>query len=249
MTRQRLDKVMVSRGLCASRQEASELIEAGVVLVAGAPADKPARLVDASEAIEVVVPRKWVGRGAEKLEHALDHWNISVQGRSVLDAGSSTGGFTQCVLTRGAQRVWAVDVGRHQMHESLRDDPRVRLDEGCNVRYLQRGDAPFPVSLIVADLSFISLTTVMPALSELVQPETDFAVPEMVLLVKPQFEVGRKEASRGRGVITDPVLHQEAVNAVSEAAVNQGWTVCGVVESPIKGGDGNTEFLLYARKL
>ena len=240
--------MMVARGLCASRQEAVDLIDAGLVLVGGAPADKPARLVDAGESIELVRTKTWVGRGAEKLEHALVHWNIALSGRSVLDAGSSTGGFTQCVLRYGARRVWAVDVGRHQLHETLRSDPRVVVNEGCNVRHLTRADGPFPVSLVVADLSFISLTTVMPALASLLEPEAGFRNPEMVLLVKPQFEVGRREASRGRGVITDPVLHQQSIDAVSASVVAAGVTVVGVIESPLKGGDGNTEFLLYARR-
>lgn len=238
---------MVARGLCASRQEAVSLIDAGLVRVAGAPADKAARLVDAGEPIEVVRARQWVGRGAEKLDHALTYWQVPLDGRSVLDAGSSTGGFTQCVLHHGASRVWAVDVGRHQLHELLRADPRVTVNEGINIRHLTHSDAPYPISLVVADLSFISLTTVIPALVDIAQGEDGFADREMILLVKPQFEVGRKEASRARGVITDPSLHQSAVKAVTDAVLAEGWTVVGVEESPIKGGEGNTEFLLYAK--
>ena len=146
-----------------------------------------------------------MSRGGEKLEKALDSFGIAVDSRSVVDVGSSTGGFTDCVLQRGATRVFAVDVGRNQLHERIASDPRVTWREGINVRDMSASDMPFPCSLLVADLSFISLTVVMPALGELVGPEQGFGEQVMVLLVKPQFEVGRQEASKGRGVITDEI--------------------------------------------
>jgi 23S rRNA (cytidine1920-2'-O)/16S rRNA (cytidine1409-2'-O)-methyltransferase len=164
----------------------------------------------------------------------------------VVDAGSSTGGFTDCLLQHGAARVFAVDVGRNQLHERIAGDARVTWREGTNIRDMEPADLPFVCSLLVADLSFISLVTVLPALSRLVTG--DGALPaEMVLLVKPQFEVGREEASRGRGVITDPVLHRASVDKVAGAAVALGWSVEGEMESPLKGQDGNTEFLLHLR--
>jgi 23S rRNA (cytidine1920-2'-O)/16S rRNA (cytidine1409-2'-O)-methyltransferase len=163
----------------------------------------------------------------------------------VLDAGVSTGGFTDCVLQRGARRVFAVDVGRNQLHEHMKSDPRVDWRDGVNVRDLVADDCPYPCSLLVADLSFISLTKVLPAFFDSVSQEESFETPEMVLLVKPQFEAGRIEVSRGKGVITDPTIHEEACNVVREAVESLGGTVISVIESPIKGAEGNTEFLMY----
>jgi 23S rRNA (cytidine1920-2'-O)/16S rRNA (cytidine1409-2'-O)-methyltransferase len=214
------------------------LIEAGHVTVSGTFADKSSRLVGADEPIAVVVEKKFVSRGGEKMQHALDEFSISVDGRSVLDAGVSTGGFTDCVLQRGARRVFAVDVGRNQLHEKIKDDERVTWRDGVNVR-------PFPCSLVVADLSFISLTKVLEALMGAVTAEEGFPIPGLVLLVKPQFEAGRIEVSKGKGVITDPAVHEEAVQSVRECVGALGGHVVGVVESPIKGSEGNTEFLMF----
>lgn len=237
---------MVKRGLVSSRSEAARLIEEDAVTVAGSPALKASRLVAPDEPIEIVRQRRYVSRGGEKLEGAVSTFGIAVAGRSVVDAGSSTGGFTDCLLQHGAGRVFAVDVGRNQLHERIAGDARVTWREGTNIRDIGPADLPFACSLLVADLSFISLVTVLPAMSRLVT--ADGAVPaEMVLLVKPQFEVGREEASRGRGVITDPVLHRASVDKVAGAAVDLGWTVVGEMESPLKGQDGNTEFLLHLR--
>ena len=237
---------MVKRGLVSSRSEAARLIEEDAVTVAGSPALKASRLVAPDEPIEIVRQRRYVSRGGEKLEGAVSTFGIAVAGRSVIDAGSSTGGFTDCLLQHGAGRVFAVDVGRNQLHERIAGDARVTWREGTNIRDMGPADLPFACSLLVADLSFISLVTVLPAMSRLVT--ADGAVPaEMVLLVKPQFEVGREEASRGRGVITDPVLHRASVDKVAGAAVDLGWTVVGEMESPLKGQDGNTEFLLHLR--
>lgn len=213
--------------------------------VGGSIADKPSRLVAPGDAVELLRPQRFVGRGAEKIEHALERFSVRVEGRHVLDAGSSTGGFTDSVLQRGAAAVFAVDVGHNQLHEKLRVDPRVVSREGCNVRDLTTADMPFPCSLVVADLSFISLTKVLHVLGTLVAPEEGFPEAEMIVLVKPQFEVGKQEASKGRGVITDPVLHQRVLDEVAEYAQSVGLVVAGVVESPIHGADGNKEFLMH----
>lgn len=236
---------MVRRGLAHSRTEACGLIDERLVTVSGAIAEKASRLVADSEPIEILRQRRFVSRGGEKLEGGLVHFGVAVRGRSVMDAGASTGGFTDCVLAHGARRVFAVDVGRNQIHERISVDTRVVSREQTNVRDLAPSDLPFPVSLVVADLSFISLVTVLPALTSLVAPEEGFPAAEMVLLVKPQFEVGRQEASRGRGVITDPALHSSAVANVGREARRLGWSVADAVESPLKGQDGNTEFLLH----
>ncbi|MEY4365783.1 MAG: hypothetical protein RLZZ305_1127 [Actinomycetota bacterium] len=213
--------------------------------VSGAIAEKASRLVADGEPIELRTTRRFVSRGGEKLEAALERFRVDVAGRSVLDAGSSTGGFTDCVLSRGASRVFAVDVGTNQLHERLIADPRVVSREKTHIRDVNPGNMPFPCSLVVADLSFISLVTVLPGISALVAPEPGHTAVEMILLVKPQFEVGRAEASRGRGVITDPNLHAAAVEAVSRAAEELGWSVTGRIESPLRGQDGNTEFLIH----
>ncbi|MEY3744553.1 MAG: hypothetical protein RLZ48_231 [Actinomycetota bacterium] len=236
---------MVKRGLVTTRSEANRLIEDHAVSVSGVIAEKPSRLVSADEPVEILKTRRFVSRGGEKLEGALDRFGIVVTGRSAIDVGSSTGGFTDCLLQRGAARVFAVDVGRNQLHERMANDPRVVWREGVNVRDMGPDDLPFACSLLVADLSFISLTVVMAALDRLVGSESSFTDPEMVLLVKPQFEVGRQEASKGKGVITDPVLHRESVDRVVAAALDAGWLERGLVESSIKGQDGNTEFLLH----
>lgn len=236
---------MVKRGLVDTRSEASRLIEEHVVSVSGAIAEKPSRLVSVDEPIEILKVRRFVSRGGEKLEGALDGFGVDVKGRSAIDVGSSTGGFTDCLLQRGAARVFAVDVGRNQLHERIAADPRVVWREGVNVRDMGADDLPFACSLLVADLSFISLTVVMGALDRLVGAESTWADPEMILLVKPQFEVGRREASRGRGVITDAALHRQSVARVIESARDSGWDHARTVESPIKGQDGNTEFLLH----
>ena len=243
--RTRLDAAMVKRGIVSSRSEASSLIAENAVTVSGAVADKASRLVGSDEPIEVLRQRRFVSRGGEKLEGALEAFGIDVLGVSAIDAGSSTGGFTDCLLQRGAERVFAVDVGRNQLHEKIAGDRRVTWVEGTNIREMAEQDVPFPCSLLVADLSFISLVTVLPALDSLVAGEPGRGERTMVLLVKPQFEVGRAEASKGRGVITDPDLHRSSVDKVRTAAEGLGWLAEGLVESPIKGQDGNTEFLLH----
>jgi 23S rRNA (cytidine1920-2'-O)/16S rRNA (cytidine1409-2'-O)-methyltransferase len=213
------------------------------VLVAGTVAAKPARMVDAGEPLELVgPPPRFVGRGGEKLDAALEHFAVDVAGKRCLDAGASTGGFTDCLLQHGAASVVAVDVGYGQLHERLRADARVDNRERTNVRSLTADDVGGPAEVVVADLSFISLRTVLPALLGLAAPGAD-----LVLLVKPQFEAGREEAARGRGVIRDPEVHRRVVDEVASAAVSQGAAMMGVMPSPITGAEGNQEFLLHCR--
>jgi 23S rRNA (cytidine1920-2'-O)/16S rRNA (cytidine1409-2'-O)-methyltransferase len=226
----------------ATRQEAAEAIAAGRVLVAGAPADKPARMVGPGEAVVVTgPPRRFVGRGGEKLDAALDRFAVDVAGRTALDAGASTGGFTDCLLQRGAASVIAVDVGYGQIHERLRADPRVDLRERTNVRALAL-DAP--VDVVVADLSFISLATVAPALLD---PRTIKPGGDVVVLVKPQFEAGRAEVSKGKGVVRDPAVWRRVLGEVRSALSGHGAAMMEVMVSPLKGADGNVEFLAHLR--
>jgi 23S rRNA (cytidine1920-2'-O)/16S rRNA (cytidine1409-2'-O)-methyltransferase len=241
--RRRLDAEMVRRGLSSGRAQACELIAAGKVTVGGAPAVKPARLVDAGEPIEVLDDRpRFVSRGGVKLDGALERFSIDVAGRRVVDVGSSTGGFTDCVLQRGAAGVVAIDVGRNQLHERLRSDPRVDVHEQTNVRTLDPADVGGPGDLVVADLSFISLRTVA---APILQLAADGA--ELVLLVKPQFEAGKQEADRGRGVIRDPDVWRRTLDEVANELSGVGAAIMGVMVSPITGGDGNVEFFLHGR--
>ncbi len=239
------------RHLAPSRQEAQAAIAAGTVLVSGAPADKPARLVAPGEPIVVVgPPSPYVSRGGLKLEAALDRFAVDVSGRHALDAGASTGGFTDCLLQRGATRVYAVDVGHGQLDPSVRADPRVCVLERTNVRAvtletLQAADPSFePCPVVVADLSFISLRTVAPALcGPVAAPGAD-----LVVLVKPQFEAGRAAVSRGKGVVRDPAEWRAALEGVASALVSAGTGIMGAMASPLTGASGNVEFLLHARK-
>jgi 23S rRNA (cytidine1920-2'-O)/16S rRNA (cytidine1409-2'-O)-methyltransferase len=230
--------------LAPSRERAVDVIAEGRVTVDGAVADKAARLVAPASAIVVHGPaRAYVSRGGEKLAAALDGFGISTAGVRALDAGASTGGFTDCLLQHGARQVVAVDVGYGQIHERLRTDARVDLRERTNVRTLDAPAIGGPVDLVVADLSFISLRTVAPALLACARPGAD-----LVLLVKPQFEAGRAEASRGRGVIRDPEVRARVLEEVSSALTDLGAAIMGTMESPLKGADGNVELLLHARK-
>jgi 23S rRNA (cytidine1920-2'-O)/16S rRNA (cytidine1409-2'-O)-methyltransferase len=241
--RRRLDAELVRRGLVASRAEAQAAVDAGLVTVGGAPAWKPARLVAPDEPVVVLgPPRRFVGRGGDKLDAALDHFAVDVTGRRALDAGASTGGFTDCLLQRGAATVVAVDVGHGQLDPRLRADPRVVVRERLNVRAVTVDDTGGPVDLVVADLSFISLRTVLAALLGVCLPGAD-----LVLLVKPQFEAGRAEASRGRGVIRDPSVHDQVRAAIDDVLRQHRATIMGWMESPLRGADGNVEHFVHAR--
>jgi 23S rRNA (cytidine1920-2'-O)/16S rRNA (cytidine1409-2'-O)-methyltransferase len=213
--------------------------------VGGAPAEKASRLVAREEPLRIAGdgPR-FVSRGGEKLDAALEHFGVDVRGRAAVDLGASTGGFTDCLLQRGATRVVAVDVGRGQLHQRLRDDPRVTVLERTNVRHLtpdRLEGGRFPV--VTADLSFISLRTVASNLVALAAPGGD-----VVVLVKPQFEAGRAEASRGRGVIRDPDVWDRVVADVAAAFTGEGSDMIGTMRSPLTGADGNVEFLMHVRR-
>jgi len=243
LKRQRLDAELVRRRLVASRSEAQQLIDANRITVNGAVADKPARQVAPGDQLVVVgPPARFVGRGALKLDHALDAFDVDVSGRRALDAGASTGGFTDCLLQRGVAHVVAVDVGHNQLHERLRADDRVTNLERTNVRHIDIDAIGGVVDLVVGDLSFISLRLVISPLVSVCQPGTD-----MVLLVKPQFEAGRSEVSKGRGVITDPEVWDRVRQEVSDAFGDHGCEVLDWTDSPITGADGNREFLIHAR--
>jgi 23S rRNA (cytidine1920-2'-O)/16S rRNA (cytidine1409-2'-O)-methyltransferase len=238
--RRRLDAELVRRGLLGSRRQAVEAIAAGRVRVSGSPAPAPARLVASDEPIQVAGdPPPFVSRGGEKLFAALDRFRIVVEGRRALDAGASTGGFTDCLLQAGATHVDAVDVGRGQLAWALRADPRVTVRERTNVRHLEPDDLGGPVDLTVADLSFISLVTVAPALARCTRPDGDF-----VLLVKPQFEAGRARIGKG-GVVRDPEVHRAVLREVRDGLRDAGIHVIDVMASPLKGADGNVEFLVH----
>ena len=239
--RRRLDAELVRRGLAGSRGEAAQLIDDRRVRVNGAVADKAARQVASDDQLLIAgPPPRFVGRGGHKLDHALDAFAIDVTGMRALDAGASTGGFTDCLLQRGAAGVVAVDVGHGQLHERLRDDPRVVNIERTNIRDIDPAMLGGTVDIAVGDLSFISLRLVIPSLVSVCQPGAS-----MVLLVKPQFEAGRVEVSRGRGVISDPEIWQRVQREIEQAVVGAGCDVAGWTESPITGADGNREFLLH----
>jgi len=240
----RLDAELVRRGLARSRQDAQDLVVAGRVRVAGLVAGKPATGVDPAAPIVVAAPdepQRYASRGAHKLAGALDRLGgPPVAGRRCLDAGASTGGFTDVLLRRDAREVIAVDVGYGQLAWNLRVDPRVQVLDRCNVRTLEPEALGGPVELTVADLSFISLTLVLPALTACTEGG------DLLVLVKPQFEVGREQVGRG-GVIRDPELRAAAVRRVADSAEPLGWGTTGVVASPLPGPAGNVEFFLWLR--
>ncbi|TDE25215.1 TlyA family RNA methyltransferase [Nonomuraea mesophila] len=242
----RLDSELVRRGLARSREQATQLIEAGRVTVGGRRAGKPATQVDTASAIVVAASDDgpdYVSRGAHKLLGALEAFErLTVEGRRCLDAGASTGGFTDVLLRRGAAHVVAVDVGYGQLAWSLRTDERVTVMERVNVRDLTPGMVGEPPTLIVGDLSFISLRIVLPALAEVAAPRAD-----LVMLVKPQFEVGKDRVGAG-GVVRDPVLRASAVRDAAAKAQDLGLTVRGVTASPLPGPSGNVEYLLWLGK-
>jgi 23S rRNA (cytidine1920-2'-O)/16S rRNA (cytidine1409-2'-O)-methyltransferase len=237
----RIDQLLVERGLAESREKAQALIIAGEVVVNGQKALKPGHSVAGDSRVEVLERMPYVSRGGYKLAGALDHWALDMTGRVCLDVGASTGGFTDCLLQRGAAKVWAIDVGHGQIDWKLRSDVRVVIQEGVNARYLTPADFPEKFDLAVCDASFISLTLLIPALTPLLA-----AHGEMVLLVKPQFEVERGQVGKG-GIVREPALHQAACDRVRAAIEAQGFRA-DIIESPILGAEGNREFLLYASR-
>lgn len=242
----RIDKLLVERGLAPSRERAQALILAGKVLVNEQKAAKPGATVAIDAALRLLgEDLPYVSRGGLKLEKALQEWRIDVRGRVCLDVGASTGGFTDCLLQHGAARVIAIDTGYGQIDLRLRNHPRVRLLERTNARYLRPEDIGEPVDFVAMDVSFISATLVLPAVLKAVAGGQR-PVLELVVLVKPQFEVGRKLVGKG-GIVRDPEAQQAAVEKVCRALEELGWENAGVIESPILGAEGNREFLLYAR--
>ena len=239
----RLDAELVRRELARSREQAADFIEKRSVLVNGIPATKPATQVDAETSIVLAGDRDdFVSRGGHKLDGALSAFTgVVVEGKRCLDAGASTGGFTDVLLRRNAGHVVAVDVGYGQLAWGLRQDERVTVLDRTNIRHLTGDMVGEAIDLVVADLSFISLTLVLPALAAVSKAEADF-----VLMVKPQFEVGRRDVSKGKGIISDPELHQAACDGVRESCENAGATVNQIISSPITGAEGNKEFLLHA---
>jgi 23S rRNA (cytidine1920-2'-O)/16S rRNA (cytidine1409-2'-O)-methyltransferase len=241
--RARVDAELVRRGLARSRQQAAELIGAGRVSIDGMPAAKPATAIAISAllTVEGADERSWVSRGAHKLIGALAAFGLAVENRRCLDAGASTGGFTEVLLDRGAREVVAVDVGYGQLAWSLRNNPRVTVMERTNVRDLTVDQIGGPVDLVVADLSFISLATVLPALASCASDDGD-----IVPMVKPQFEVGKDRVGAG-GVVSEPQLREDAVLAVARRAAELQWHTVGVAASPLPGPSGNVEYFLHLR--
>ena len=239
----RIDQLLVARGVFDSRARARAAIEAGRVRADGRVVAKPSEKVAEDAEIQAEAAHPWVGRGALKLAHALELWPVAIEGRVVLDIGASTGGFTEVCLDRGAARVFAVDVGTGQLHPSVAADPRVVNLEKTDARHLTTALITDTPSLIVCDASFISLSKVLPAALALAEPEAD-----LITLVKPQFEADGPKAVGKKGVVKDPEAHAAAVARVRDWLEESGWTVREVADSPITGGDGNVEFLLWAQK-
>jgi 23S rRNA (cytidine1920-2'-O)/16S rRNA (cytidine1409-2'-O)-methyltransferase len=238
----RLDQVLVGKGLFPSREQARRAIMAGDVKVGTRVALKPSELLEEEASISIKPTRKYVGRGALKLENALDYFKIDVRGKTALDIGASTGGFTDCMLQRGAEKVYAVDVGHGQLNWKLRNDPRVIVLEKVNARALSREQVPELVDVCVIDVSFISLTLVLPNAFDLITPTG-----VILALIKPQFELQRADVGRG-GIIRDQKLHQKAQNKIVAFVTHSGHLVTGILPSAIKGADGNQEFFACIRK-
>ena len=246
MKHERVDKLLVERGLAESRTKAQAMVMAGVVLVNEQRINKPSDLIAPDAEIRVKGSEdpasRYVGRGGLKLETALREFEIKVEGLTCLDVGASTGGFTDCLLQHGAGRVISIDVGHNQIDWRLRTDPRVEVREGVNARYLKPEDFANRFELVVMDVSFISATKILPAIVPLL---TDTG--RLITLIKPQFEVGRGEVGKG-GIVRDPQKHARVIDEVNRAAQELGLQVRNVIESPIHGADGNVEFLALYEK-
>ena len=239
----RLDHLLVQRGLVESREKAKAVIMAGLVEVDQVRVDKPGHLIASSSAVSVKQPYPpYVSRGGIKLEAALEAFAVDVRNKALLDVGSSTGGFTDCLLQKGAKKVVAVDVGYGQLHWKLRQDPRVTVLEKTNIRHVSPGDIKERLQGAVIDVSFISLRLVVPAVSALLSDQAF-----IIALIKPQFEVGKGQVGKG-GVVRDPVLHEETVRSLQRFFESLGWLVAGEVPSPILGPKGNKEFFTYLKR-
>jgi 23S rRNA (cytidine1920-2'-O)/16S rRNA (cytidine1409-2'-O)-methyltransferase len=242
--KQRLDTMLVARGLAESRAKAQALALAGLVYSGERRLDKPGQMLADDTPLECRGRgHPYVSRGGVKLAHALDHFAIDPAGAIALDIGASTGGFTDVLLRRGAAKVFAVDVGHGQLDWRLRQDARVVVLERCNARHLTRAEVPEPPALVVCDASFIGIETILPAALALAAPNAG-----LIALIKPQFEVGKGRVGKG-GVVRDPALHEEVCSRIAAWLAGQaGWSVLGLTESPLRGPDGNVEFLIAARR-
>jgi 23S rRNA (cytidine1920-2'-O)/16S rRNA (cytidine1409-2'-O)-methyltransferase len=238
----RLDQLLVGKGLFPSREQARRAVMAGNVKVGTHIAVKPSELFEEEAPIAIKPMAKYVGRGALKLESALDYFKIDVRGKRALDIGASTGGFTDCMLQRGAEKIYAVDVGHGQLSWKLRNDPRVIVLEKVNARSLSRRHVPELVDLCVIDVSFISLTLILPKAFDLITP-----IGVILALIKPQFELQRADVGRG-GIVREPDLHRKAQEKIVDFVTDSGHVVTGIVPSAIKGADGNQEFFACIRK-
>lgn len=244
MKRQRLDQVLLERGFAESRQKAAAMVLAGQIIVGEHRASKPGHKIDPDADLRIKGEQSaYVSRGGYKIEAALDEFNLDPKGKICVDIGASTGGFTDCLLQRGAKKIYAVDVGYGQLAWKLREDPKVHNIERQNIRNLPREAIPDQIDLVVVDASFISLKLVLPKIWELLEPGG-----EVVALVKPQFEVGKGQVGKG-GVVRDPELRRQAVEAVGVESENQGFAILGTMESPIVGAKkGNVEYLIHLKK-
>ena len=243
MRKERIDKLLVEKGIIQSRERARAFIMAGKVMVKGQTIDKPGTKVEIGDELQVKgSDQPYVSRGGIKLEGALNAFGIDPTGMVAMDVGASTGGFTDCILQKGARRVYAVDVGYGKLAWKLREDPRVMNLERRNARYLKREEVPEEVDLILIDASFISIEKVLPHLLDFMKKGSI-----LVSLIKPQFEVGKGEVGKG-GVVKDPLLHQRVIDRISEFSEGLGLSVVGLTESPLLGPKGNKEFFIYLRK-
>ena len=240
-TRQRADRLLVERGLFPSRTKAQAAIAAGLVTANAAPVRKASEEIAVDAALSATPAHPYVSRGGVKLAAALDHFKFDPQGRICLDVGASTGGFTQVLLERGAKRVYAVDVGHGQLHESLRGRPEIVSLEQTDIRTLSAAQLNEPPDLVTVDVSFISLKLALPPALALAKPPA-----QLIALIKPQFEAGRAQAKKG--IVRDPAVHAAVCHDISAFVASLGWRVLGIIPSPIAGGDGNAEFLLGSAK-
>jgi len=243
MGKQRLDKLLLERGLAETRTKAQAMIMAGQVLVDEQRIDKPGQLINPVANIRIKADQsRYVSRGGLKLEAALTEFGLDPSGKTCIDIGASTGGFTDCLLQHGARVVWAIDVGRNQLAWRIRQDPRVSVVEGMNARYLEADQFETPFDLATIDVSFISLEKILPAVTAIIRKGGD-----VIALVKPQFEVGKGEVGKG-GIVKDPKKHRDVVERITAVARSMGFQVAGLIESPILGAEGNREFLLHLRQ-